>query len=177
MSTPFCFLILLAGRGDVSISALILSCTTINSVFIQCEAPPRDTRLLLSSGSSGDPGEPQRCPGHPMQCSVGCFCGAGVLHSLKSEPGPSATPPWEAPHHRGLLTALLEEPFAPEQPQIAERSLDRYINWHCLILFRFQHRSTFSIYSSAQQLFSLISHLLEASQDNVLSTKLNQRPH
>lgn len=46
-----------------------------------------------------------------------------------------------------------------------------------LILFRFQHRSNFSIYSSAQQLFSLISHLLEASQHNMLSTKLNQYPH
>ena len=63
-----------------------------------------------------------------MHWSVGCFCGAGVLHPLKSEPGPSATPPWEAPHHRGLSTALLEEPFAPEQLQIAERSLDQYIN-------------------------------------------------
>ena len=31
-----------------------------------------------------------------------------------------------------------------------------------LILFRYQHGSTFSIYSSAQQLFSLISHLLHS---------------
>lgn len=57
-----------------------------------------------------------------------------------------------------------------ESTSICERTVS-------LFSFKLQYRGNFSIYGLAQQAFSFISHLLEASTYNVLNIELNQYAH